>query len=138
MAEEKGRSYWESADIREIAAGVIKDIPELNHLEDCAIAYYESTKVKTHDGRTTLADCKKVDEFYKPFCPYDYIITVYDKPTQGLSEKQMAIHMEHELMHIDYAPGDIDTPPVIKIRPHDAQEFRRIIEKYGIVWDKPL
>lgn len=50
----------------------------------------------------------------------------------------MEILLEHELMHIDYAPGDIDTPPVIKIRPHDAQEFRRIIEKYGIDWDKPV
>lgn len=138
MAEEKDCSYWISEDMAEIAAGVIKNVPELNYLETCAIGYYESSKVKKHDGFTTYADCHKVDEFYKPYCPYDYIITVYDKAVQGMSDKQMEILMEHELMHIDYTPGDIDTPPVKKLHPHDAQEFRRIIEKYGIDWDKPL
>lgn len=138
MDEEKNGAYWISEDMQELAAGVIKNVPELNMLETCAIGYYESTKVKKHDGMTTLADCRKVDEFYKPYCPYDYIITVYDKAVEGLSDKQMEILMEHELMHIDYTPGTESIAPLIKIRPHNTQEFREIIKKYGIDWDKPV
>lgn len=45
-----------------------------------------------------------------------------------LSEKQLKILLEHEIMHIGVEGNRL------YVVPHDAEEFTEIIRKYGIDW----
>ena len=103
--------------------------PELQGLN---IAWLESTKFKRKNGKITLADCAKINPQYDWCCgEYDYKITVYAPNVAELTDEQIKILLEHELMHIDF-DGEKK-----KIRAHDAEEFIEIIRKYGIDWAGP-
>ena len=101
--------------------------PELQGLR---IAWLVSDEEKKK-GRTLIvnADCKRASKAYEWCCDYDYIITVYQPNVEHMTEEQLRILLEHELMHIDYEPDVRMT-----IKGHDAEEFAEIIRKYGIDW----
>ena len=102
-------------------------------LEGLRIAWLASDKEKKK-GRTNrvCADCKKASPAYSWCCDYDYIITVYEPNVSYMTEEQLKILLEHELLHIDYEPEERMT-----VKPHDAEEFVQIIKKYGIDWANP-
>lgn len=79
--------------------------------------------------KKVLGDCAIVPERWKPFCPYDFVITIYEANCCGLSERQMRTLMRHELMHVG-----INEKGKPFIRPHDIEEFWDIIEKEGLHW----
>lgn len=99
---------------------------------DIAIGFMVSDKEKKKNGRLVLGDCQLVKEPWTAFCPFDFLITIYLSNTIGLSEEQLRILMLHELLHVgvDEKNGE----PVYKIVPHDVEEFREIINRYGIDW----
>ena len=78
--------YTQAEDWAQIAHGVIESVPELQSLKDAEIGYLAADYSKKYDGMTVYAECIKVKDLYKPYCP------------------------------------------------HDMQDFRRIIEKYGPGW----
>lgn len=94
-------------------------------LKDVRIAWLESDKAKKAKGKIIFAECAKVPEKLEWCCPYDFTITVYEPNARHMTEEQLRILLEHEIMHI----GKDKT-----IVPHDAEDFRGIIEKYGIDW----
>ena len=63
---------------------------------------------------------------------YDFTITVYEPNCQDFyfDDRKYAILLEHELMHVGFDPETGDCTLI----PHDAEEFKRIIAKYGIDW----
>lgn len=101
-------------------------------LQGLRIAWLISDKEKKK-GRTinVNADCRKASKQYEWCCDYDYIITVYQPNVEHMTEEQLRILLEHELMHIDYEPDVRMT-----LKGHDAEEFAEIIRKYGIDWSK--
>ena len=117
--------------LKELAEQVMAERPDLKKLSnpDCRIAYLRCDKKKTSRGRTVFADTEKVGEKAKTLAQVDFIITFYDPACAGLSEEKMKVLMIHELKHIGYEPGK-----PFSIIPHDVEDFKEIIETYGMDW----
>ncbi len=102
-------------------------------LQGLRIAWLVSDKEKKKGRtKTVCADCKKASAAYAWCCDYDYIITIYEPNVAYMTEEQLKILLEHELLHIDYEPEER-----MSTKPHDAEEFVQIIKKYGIDWAMP-
>lgn len=123
--------YWQAKDVERIAKKVIKTFGDLNHLDDsqCRIGYQHCDKEKKSNGKLVLADTQLVNEKLKTFCPYDFIITVYDGSCVGLDETRMERLMYHELKHVGF-----EAPDRYKIIPHDFEDFRAVVDKWGADW----
>ena len=67
------------------------------------------------------------------FIPHDYLIKIYAPNVTYMTDMQKRILMEHELMHIK-ASENTDGELKIGTKPHDTNDFKDIIEKYGIDW----
>ncbi|MCM3291632.1 hypothetical protein M3661_15990 [Paenibacillus sp. MER 180] len=72
-----------------------------------------------------------MQEVFKAYLPFDSIITFYERNTGLLSENQQKILMLHELRHITLGEKGL------KIRPHDIEDFKDILETYGLDWNEP-
>ena len=105
---------WQSEEIADIANRVMNERSDLRWILDAGISigFLESDKSKKKNGKLCLAECIKVRDLYKV-----YIILLY-----------------HELLHV----GMDDTGEEVKyiVNPHDVEDFRAVIDRYGIDWAK--
>jgi len=112
--------------------------PEVNELlVECRIAVLVSDKEKKSKDRLVHADCRKVDAQYQWCCPYDFMITLYKNNIRAFSPEQMRILLKHELMHAGVevtADGELK----FSIKPYDIEDFREILEQYGVDWDRKV
>ena len=119
---------------RNIANRLIRTLPEFDELLKAGprVAYLQSSKEKVKNRRTVFADCTKTDERYSWCCPYDFFITVYSPNVENFTEEQMEILIQHELHHIGitYTDSGVD----YFVRPHDIEDFRMIIDRFGLDW----
>lgn len=122
---------------RNLANRVIRETPELSYISEAKpkIAYVTSQQEKTQNSgtRNVLAECKKVPDAMQWCCPYDFVITVYVQNCAELTDKENYILMLHELLHIGIKQDGVDED-VFYCRGHDYEEFKMIIEKYGLDW----
>lgn len=119
--------YKENEKLRDLGEKVIHThIDLLSHIieQDIRIAYLESDEKKVKDGRRIYADCEKVKPKYEELVPYDFIITFYGDTPEGKEETLMM----HELLHVGWEDGKA------KIRQHDVQDFKVIVDKLGTDW----
>lgn len=128
-------SYRISEEYRNIGFAVISDTPELAYLTeaDCRIEFMASDKGKTSNGKPVLGECIKVQDLYKEFCPYDFLIVFYEPNIEGKTGEQLRILTEHELLHVGIEE-DRNGDPRYFIRPHDYADFKQIADKYGSDW----
>lgn len=124
--------YEKSEVLSAMAASIIHDFADLQHLDnpDCRIAFQVSDQKKTRGDKTIYADCEKIKDKYKAYMPYDFIITFYGPNCSGLSEDAMIRLMYHELKHVGFDPED----DIYRINPHNLEDFRECIEKWGVDW----
>jgi hypothetical protein len=119
-------------ELRALANKVIKknkDLFSLIREQKISIGYcYSDLEKKKANGRT-FAECRKVPAIYKTWLRYDFIIVFYEPNTMLMDEEQLEILMQHELMHIG-----ISDDGKLMIVPHDIEDFRRIIDDYGLDW----
>ncbi len=87
-------------------------------------------KVVSKD-KIVFGECKKVDELYKVFCPYDFLIIIYEENCAGFNDKQMRILLYHELLHIG-----IDDKGKPYKKAHDIEEFDEIFLLHGLNWHR--
>lgn len=130
------------ADVREInedyakiGADLIANEEELEYIKDSdvTIIYLSSELKKVQNGKTIFAQCEKISEKYKWGIPCDFTITVFEPNCEDLTPDQMRILIFHELLHVGIAfnsQGDI----VYSIVPHDLEDFKVIIDRYGTDW----
>ena len=123
-----------SEDYTKLAQDVITKYPDrFAHLKDVQIGGMASDAEKSSGGRLVLGECIRAKDVYRDFCPYDFLIVIYEPNCQGLTEDQMHILIYHELLHIGVEEGR-DGEPKYSIVPHDAEEFREVIQMFGIDW----
>ena len=115
-----------------IAEEIIKE-PDFDEIRDYAsFVVLSSEEEKTKNKQVVYGECKLVQKLYKLFCPYDFLIIIYDVNAASFSPEQMRILIEHELRHMGYdLEGNEPTPYIV---PHDYEEFKQIMDKYGIDW----
>ena len=83
-------------------------------------------------GKVVHAECERISDKYKWGIPADFTITVFDKNCQGFSDRQMRILLFHELLHvgIEFQDGS----EKYTTNPHDLEDFKLIIERFGARW----
>lgn len=99
------------------------------------IIYLSSEHKKTGNGKVVKAECEKISEKYKWGIPCDYTITVFEPNVEGMTEDQIKILLFHELLHINIEFNE-DGTENYKINPHDLEDFKLIIDRYGTDWSK--
>lgn len=121
-----------SKKLKVLGNKLIRNLPELAFIREwnIKIGYVESNERKGGE-KIIFADCRKVQEVFRAYLPFDFIITFYNRNTGMLSDNQLQVLMFHELRHI--ALGDRG----FKVRPHDVEDFAEILEKYGLDWNQP-
>lgn len=124
--------FCESEEYKAAGAEVIQlKRPDLLDL-GIAVGFVASNK-KKKKGKTKIVygECKKTPELYTMFCPYDFLVIVYEPNCISFTDDQMKILLWHELLHIE-----IDEKGEPYVRPHDVEEFDEIIAEHGLRWDR--
>ena len=119
-----------------IGAELIRSVPSLRWIQESEISvgYLASDYKKTSDGKLVFGECRKVPAWAAPFIPYDFLITVYDVNCMLCTPEQLRILLHHELLHIDMS--EKGATPVCRTKGHDVEDFREIIEQYGLDWSQ--
>ena len=98
------------------------------------------------DGQVKLGQCKKGSDFDKALAGFDFVILLNFERVNGsdFSPQQLRALIDHELCHGTVAvnaKGETkeqeDGRPVYRVRKHDVEEFREIVERYGL-WKADL
>ena len=120
--------YMISDHVRQIGEKVLQE-PRYKYIVDAGIqiGYMETDKEKG-GKKIRYADCTKISDRYKALTPYDFMITFYP-PALEVSEEIQERIMRHELLHIGVKPDGS-----LYVEPHDIEDFREIIEQYGLDW----
>lgn len=120
-----------SADYRRLGERIIKEHEDLHWIKESQIkiGYVESDKGKLSNGYMAFADCNKVPALYKAYIPYDFVIRFYVPNVILLTDEQIDILMYHELLHVG-----MDENGNTRIVPHDVEDFRCILDQYGLDW----
>lgn len=124
--------YEASDELEELARDVIAENTDICGLANpyLKIVYLYSDKEKFKNGKYVFADTEKINDKVKTLIHVDFIITFYSKACEALDQEQMKILMHHELKHVGYDPDS----GKCKIIPHDIEDFRDIIQTYGMDW----
>lgn len=138
MAEENQEHRTMSEEYSNIAAELIKKEPLLADIRqsEATIVYLSSDKEKKSKGRAVCGECEKIPDKYKWAIPADFTITIYEPNVIAFTEEQMRILMLHELLHVGIEIQD-DGSEKYSVRPHDIEDFRTIIDRYGLDWNLP-
>lgn len=129
-----GHIYVQSEEYADLADEVIGMHPELHWIldADVRIGFLKSMYQKHSKGRDVHAECVLVKDMYRTFCPYDFLIIFYELNNSGFTDEQLRILMYHELLHVDV--NEKDGEARYAVSPHDVEDFRTVIEQYGIDW----
>ena len=123
-----------SEEYTEIMNRVLENYPELNYIREsqATIICLTSEHEKKQNKKTVFAECEKIPEKYKWSVPCDFTITVFLPNVERFTEEQKEILMYHELLHVGI---DVDgNEEKYRIIPHDIEEFRSVIEQFGLDW----
>lgn len=99
------------------------------------IVYLSSEHKKSGSGKIVHAECEKVSEKYKWGIPCDFTITVFEPNVEKFTEEQLRILILHELLHIKIEFCE-DGSEIYGTYPHDLEDFKLIIDRYGTDWSK--
>lgn len=123
-----------SDEYTEIGHDLIETEPELAELNEYGveIIFLASDAVKKKGEKLVFGQCEKVSEKYKWGIPCDFTVTVFEPNVEGFTDKQIRILLFHELLHIGF--NEKSGEPCIV--PHDLEDFKVIIDRYGTDWAK--
>ena len=124
-----------SAVFEEIAQKLIDTAPELAYIKNSQvrIVYLVSNQAKKAGAKVVHGECEKIPAKYRWAIPADFSITLFAPNNEHMSEHQLEILLFHELLHIGIDEAD-DGGESYNIIPHDLEDFKTIIDKYGTEW----
>lgn len=124
-----------SAYFENIANKLIDTTPELAYIKNSQvkIVYLVSNQAKKSATKVTHGECEKIPAKYRWAIPADFSITLFAPNNEHMSEHQLEILLFHELLHIGIEQNP-DGGENYSIIPHDLEDFKTIIDKYGTEW----
>ena len=120
----------------EVGADLIRTDSVLKYIADSevSIVYLSSEQDKKANGKLVFGQCEKVPDKYKWAVPCDFTITVFEPNVERFTDEQIRILLFHELLHIGI---ELDgNEEVYSIVPHDIEDFRLILDRYGMDWNE--
>ena len=127
---------YQSDEYTEIAMDLIENDSLFEDIKDSAatIVCLESDLEKTSRDKIIFGECEKIPAKYKWIIPYDFTITIYAPNVERFTDDQIRILIMHELLHIGIDRDGNEEK--YYIRPHNIEDFRVILDKYGMDWNK--
>lgn len=121
----------------EIGMDLIKTEEALQDIANsqATIIYLSSEHKKTSNGKIIQGECEKVSEKYKWGIPCDFTITLFEPNIEGMTDDQLRILIFHELLHVGVIFNS-DGTETYNIIPHDLEDFKLIIDRYGTDWSR--
>lgn len=101
------------------------------------IIYLLSDYAKTDKGRAVLGQCERVADKYKWGIPADFTITLFAPNIEGKSKEAIRRIILHELLHVGITFKD-DGTEGYSINPHDIEDFKLLIDRWGTDWSEAL
>ena len=128
---------WQSEAYADVGMELVRTEECLEELRnsEAQVAFLASDASPSKAGAPTLGRCELVQSKNQWAIPYDYCVVVYEPNCEGMSEEQLRILLLHELMHV-LIDHDKDGEEVYRVRPHDLEDFKLIIDRYGTEWAK--
>lgn len=137
MAGREKITYWKAEDeIVELANRIMASYnPMAVHANVC---YMFRSKCSKRGGKVVLGRTRKESDKNKLLHGYDYIIEIGADAWQELDGRQREALLMHEILHIDAVEDEEAAGGVaFSTNQHDTEEFRRVIEVYGL-WTPDL
>ena len=127
MTEIRKRSEY----YRRMAEELIQAEPELAYIREStvAIAFLESNKKKIENGKIIFGECERVLSKNQWAMPFDFTITMFKPNINLLTKEQERMVMFHELLHVGIKQEDESEKYYVV--PHDLEDFKLIIDKFG-------
>lgn len=118
----------------EIAHDLIEKEPSLAYIRDSqvTIIYLSSEHEKKENGKVIGGQCEKIPIKYKWAIPCDFTITVFEPNVERFTDDQIRILLFHELLHVGIRMDGNEEEYYIV--PHDVEDFKEILDRYGIGW----
>jgi hypothetical protein len=115
--------------------GVMAELLNEYHssLLNCKIKCLFYDKPRKRSSKIILATAEAVSAKYSYLTGLNFIISVYDEAWEVMVDQEKRALLDHELNHC-FIGEDKDGEPVYKIIPHDVEDFRVIIDRYGAGW----
>lgn len=115
--------------------GIMAEIVNEYHssLLNCKIKCLFYDKPRKRSGKIILATAEAVSAKYSYLTGLNFIISVYDGAWGVMVDQEKRALLDHELNHC-FIGENKDGEPVYTILPHDVEDFRVIIERYGADW----
>jgi hypothetical protein len=113
---------------------------EHGHLEGVkiAIAWRLGWRADT-DGYLKIGQCRKRGDLDRELDTFDFVIMLNKEAFPTLSDKQKRAVIDHELCHAKVVVDTDGNPKrddrdrlVCRIRKHDVEEFRDVVERHGL------
>lgn len=119
-----------------VAAELIENEPALIDIKNSnvSIIYLSSEHEKKTKTSIVYGQCEKVQDKNKWAIPADFTITVFEPNCKEFTPEQIKILLFHELLHINIVFKD--GAEVYSINDHDLNDFKVIVEKYGVDWSE--
>ena len=119
-----------------ILESLLTEEEELSYISESGVSVgIVASSLKKKKGSMIIhADCRKVQDIYKLYCPYDFIITMYERNILYFTDEQIRILLFHELLHIGVNGSGDDIKMSVKY--HDINDFETIYKRYGLDWSK--
>lgn len=112
------------------AEKIIKEFhPEL---EKAKIGFIYRSEASWSSDKMVIGHAKKVSSQDHPFMDYDFVIWLAMDVYQKYDQKRREALIDHELCHC-FMTEDGEA----KLRHHDIEEFKAIVERYGL-WKSDL
>ena len=126
-----------SEEYTQIAKELIDNEAELEYIKNSnvQIIFLSSQHKKVSGHKTIFGQCEKIADKYKWGIPCDFTITIFEPNIEKFTEEQVKILLFHELLHIGIT-ATADGEESYSIVPHDLEDFKTIIDKYGTDWNK--
>lgn len=124
-------------DYELIASGIIGTDKDMEYIRqsNVRIVFLSSDQEKKKNGKVVLGQCEKIPAKYQWCCPYDFAIVIFEPNVEELTHEQIRILLKHELLHVGIdLPEDDEHEETYSIRPHDVEDFRVIIDEFGLEW----
>jgi hypothetical protein len=124
-------TVWSEAP--QSVVNIAQEVIEKYHpdLKGAVIGFLFRDKDGSSMGKAVWGKAKKVSDELRPYLDYDFIIWISEETWIRLTEDQQTAVIDHELCHITKVDGEA------KMRAHDIEEFRQIIERHGY-WNQSL
>ena len=118
-----------------IGRELVETEDELAHIlnSEATICYLSSDYAKRSHGRTVFGECEKVADKNKWAIPADFLVVVYEPNAGGLDDEHLRRLIFHELLHVGIGE-DKDGNETYSVRPHDLEDFRACVGRWGIDW----